>query len=180
MTRSSYKFIDKDQAYFLTSTVVEWLPIFSDPQIAEILFESLRFLQRERSLIKYAYMILENHLHMVASSEDMGKTMKEFKSYTAAEIVDYLEKHGSVDMLKMLQRAKLPYKTESKHQVWQEGSHPEQITSEEMLRQKIEYIHNNPVKRGYVDEPIHWRYSSARNYEGEKGRIDVKTDWWGE
>ena len=180
MTRSSYKFIDKDQAYFLTSTVVEWLPLFRNPQIVEIIFESLRFLQRERSLILYAYVIMENHMHMVASCEEMGKTMKEFKSYTATRIVDYMENHGSRDMLNMLQRAKLPYKTGSKHQVWQEGSHPEQISSEEMLRQKIEYIHNNPVKRGYVDEPTHWRYSSARNYEEEKGLIDVKTDWWGE
>jgi hypothetical protein len=46
-----------------------------------------------------------------------------------------------------------------------------------MLLQKIEYIHNNPVRRGYVDEPKHWRYSSARNYEGKEGLLDVKTDW---
>jgi hypothetical protein len=46
-----------------------------------------------------------------------------------------------------------------------------------MMRQKIDYIHYNPVKRGFVDEPEHWRYSSARNYAGLPGLIDVATDW---
>jgi hypothetical protein len=57
------------------------------------------------------------------------------------------------------------------------GSHPQLIQNEEMMRQKLEYIHYNPVKRGFVDEPTHWRYSSARNYAGQQGLLDVKTDW---
>jgi putative transposase len=61
--------------------------------------------------------------------------------------------------------------------VWQEGSHPQEIYDEKMLIQKIEYIHNNPVDRGYVDDPEHWRYSSAINYAVEEGLIEVKTDW---
>ncbi|MEZ4867193.1 MAG: hypothetical protein R3C14_38070 [Caldilineaceae bacterium] len=46
-----------------------------------------------------------------------------------------------------------------------------------MLRQKIEYIHNHPVQRGYVELPTHWRYSSARNYAGQEGLIPVQTTW---
>jgi hypothetical protein len=57
--------------------------------------------------------------------------------------------------------------------VWEEGNHPQIIETEAVLRQKVEYIHNNPVKRGYVDLPEHWRYSSARNYLGQEGLIDV-------
>ena len=177
MTRSSYKFIEKDQPHFLTFTIVQWLPVFANPAIVDIILRSLRFLQSERSVTIYSYVIMENHMHLIASCSDLGKTVKEFKSFTAIEIVKYLEDTGSRSLLDMLAKARLRHKTESKHQVWQEGSHPEQITSEDMMRQKIEYIHNNPVKRGYVDEPIHWRYSSAGNYEGEKGLIDVKTNW---
>ena len=180
MTRSSYKFVDKDQPHFMTFTIVEWLPLFSNPDIVEIIFDSLRFVQRERGFVIFAYVILENHMHMIASCSDLRKTIKEFKSYTATEIVTYLKENKARSVLDMLRRAKLSHKTESIHQVWQEGSHPEQIISEEMMRQKIEYIHNNPVKRGYVDESEHWRYSSARNYAGEKGLIEVKTDWWDE
>ena len=72
---------------------------------------------------------------------------------------------------------KLRHKTESRYQLWQEGSHPQQIASEEMMIQKLEYMHNNPVRRGYVDAPEHWRYSSARNYLGLRGLIDVTTNW---
>jgi len=63
------------------------------------------------------------------------------------------------------------------YQLWQEGSHPELVQGETMMRQKIEYIHNNPVQRGYVDLPIHWRYSSARNYAGMEGLLPVRTTW---
>ncbi len=46
-----------------------------------------------------------------------------------------------------------------------------------MMWQKLEYIHNNPVVRGYVNDPIHWRYSSARNYAGQVGLVPVTTQW---
>jgi hypothetical protein len=53
---------------------------------------------------------------------------------------------------------------QSKNQLWQEGFHPELIFNDRMLIQKIEYIHYNPVKRGVVDRPEYWKYSSARNF----------------
>lgn len=78
----------------------------------------------------------------------------------------------------MLQRLYLSrYDIFNEYQVWQEGSHPEEITTDEMMQQKVEYIHNNPVRRGYVEEPSHWRYSSARNYEGKDGLLSVEMEW---
>ena len=67
-------------------------------------------------------------------------------------------------MLKQCKEGKKQFKTDRTYQLWQEGYHPQLIQSEKMLRQKIEYIHYNPVRRGYVDEPENWVYSSARNY----------------
>lgn len=69
------------------------------------------------------------------------------------------------------------HKTDRAYQFWQEGMHPEWIQNEEMMRQKIEYIHRNPVKRGYVDHPEHWRYSSARNYQDMDGLLEVCKQW---
>ena len=80
-------------------------------------------------------------------------------------------------MLEELRYFKLRHKTDQEYQLWQEGSHPEQIQNDEMMWQKLEYIHNNPLRRGYVDDPTHWRYSSARNYAGEAGLIEITTDW---
>jgi REP element-mobilizing transposase RayT len=103
--------------------------------------------------------------------------VKEFKSFTARAVIEYLEGRTAVHLLAKLNNAKLHHKTRSEYQVWQEGSHPEQIHSEKMLLQKIDYIHNNPVRRGYVDEPKHWRYFSSRDYEGLKALVEVNTDW---
>ncbi len=177
MTRTRYKIYNDQQPHFLTMTVVEWIPLFANPEVAATVIESLRFLQKERRMILYAYVVMEHHIHLIASSPELGKRAKEYKSYTARVIIDYLEERKSVSLLGKLHRAKLNHKMKCKYQLWQEGSHPEEICSEKMLIQKIEYIHNNPVRRGYVDEPQHWRYSSARDYEGKEGLIRVCTDW---
>ena len=153
------------------------MPLFTNPEIAALVLDSLRFLQKDRQVVLYAYVIMEHHLHLVASSPELRSTVKEFKSFTARKIIDYVQDRGFVGLLEKLHDAKEAHKTKSVYQVWQEGSHPQEIYGEKMLIQKIEYIHNNPVRRGYVDEARHWRYSSARNDEGMEGLLEVRTDW---
>ncbi len=177
MTRTRYKIYEEAQPHFLTMTIVEWIPLFTNPDIVTELLGSIRFTQKERGLILYAWVVMEHHLHLIAQAPDLRKTIKEFKSYTARTIIDYLKQRRSKMWLNKLHKAKLKYKQTSKYQVWQEGSHPQEIMNEEMLIQKIAYIHNNPVRRGYVDEPAYWRYSSARDYEGKEGLLEVKTQW---
>ena len=125
----------------------------------------------------YGYVVLENHLHLVASGPNLSNAMRSFKMYTARQIIDLLERHGAKVLLKQLRALKLPHKTSSEYQVWEEGSKPKEIHSDEMMLQKLEYMHNNPVKRGYVDDPVHWRYSSARSYAGMPALVNVLTDW---
>ena len=84
-----------------------------------------------------------------------------------------LNQQGATQVLRQLSFHKKAHKNDREHQVWEEGSHPQQIISEDMMLQKIQYIHQNPVKRGYVDEAVHWRYSSARNYAGDDGLLDI-------
>jgi putative transposase len=177
MTRSRYRFGENEYAYFLTCTIVGWLPVFTRQDTVQFIYDSWRFLQDNGRLTIYGYVILENHLHLVASSPAISKEIGDFKSFTARKIVDYLEAHNVRTLLKWLRFLKARHKHDREYQVWQEGSHPEQIKDEEMMRQKLEYIHMNPVKRGYVDEPTHWRHSSARNYAGLAGLFPVRTDW---
>ena len=113
----------------------------------------------------------------IAKAAGLSDVMQSFKSYTAKRILELLEQKGAKTLLKQLAAHKLRHKTESTYQVWQEGNHPEQIQGNEMMWQKLEYMHNNPVNRGYVDDPVHWRYSSARNYAGQAGLVEVCTDW---
>jgi putative transposase len=88
-----------------------------------------------------------------------------------------LKEQRAERILKQLAFYKKAHKQDREYQVWEEGSHPEQIQSHAMMLQKIEYIHLNPVKRGYVDNPIHWRNSSARIYAGEAGVLKIDTEW---
>ena len=176
MGRSRYKFIQEEGTYFVTLTVQNWIPIFTRPATVQILFDSLLFLQDE-GLTVFEYVILENHIHLTVESEQVAKDIARFKSYTARSIIDYLSENKVSRILNQLETLKLQHKADRTHQFLQEGVHPEIIHNDPMMRQKIEYIHNNPVKRGYVDEATHWRYSSARNYLGKVGLFEVTRSW---
>jgi REP-associated tyrosine transposase len=177
MTGSRYSIFEDEPPYFLTCTVVAWLPVFARPNFVEIIFDSWRFLQKERRVRIFGDVLLENHLHWIASGHDLSDQVSRFKSYTARRIIDGLEQCGFTTLLEELRFFKLRHKTDQTHQLWQEGSHPQQIQNDEMMTQKVEYMHLNPVRRGYVDDPLHWRYSSARNYAEREGSIEVVTDW---
>jgi REP element-mobilizing transposase RayT len=125
----------------------------------------------------FGYVVMENHFHLIAAAPKLGEIMQRFKSYTARRIVDRLRGLGETTLLKQLEFLKLPHKVQSEVQVWQEGHHPQEIQDDAMMWQKLEYTHNNPVRRGYVDDPLHWRYTSARNYAKQPTLIDVITDW---
>ena len=177
MGRSRYRITEPDQPHFVTCTVLEWLPVFTRPETVEILLDSLRWLQHNAGLKLYAWVVLENHAHLVMQAPDLPSVLSRFKSFTARRIIDLLQERGAQSYLARLSFAKRAHKQDRAHQFWQEGSHPELIGSEAMMRQKVEYIHFNPVKRGYVDRPEHWRWSSARCYLGEEGLLDVCRDW---
>ncbi|EIC31465.1 REP-associated tyrosine transposase [Methylomicrobium album] len=176
MGRSRYRFIHPDQPHFMTLTVLHWIPVFTRPATVEILFESLRFLVNE-GLTIHAYVILENHLHLIAQSQQLDRDIYRLKSYTARELIRLLEANRINTILDQLAFYKKAHKSDRAYQFWQEGVHPEWIQSEEMMRQKIEYIHLNPVKRGYVEQAEHWRYSSARDYAGQAGLLPVTRRW---
>jgi REP element-mobilizing transposase RayT len=176
MARSRYKIIENSTPHFCTATIVEWLPLFSKPWMVKIILDSIQFLQKEKRWTIYAWVIMENHLHLIASSDNLSKELGNFKSYTARQIIDHCKRNHPL-ILKQLAHAKQTFKQDRDYQFWQEGSHPEQIQNSKMMRQKIEYIHYNPVRRGYVEEPEDWRYSSAGNYSKKPGLIEVCTDW---
>ncbi len=177
MTRTRYKICEAGHPHFLTCTVVGWVPIFTRPETVQILPDSWRFLQDHDRLVLFGYVILENHLHWIASGEDLAEAIGDFKSFTARQIIDLLEARKVRTILEQLKYWKAKHKIDRRYQLWQEGSHPQMIQNHEMMRQKLDYIHNNPVERGYVDDPVHWRHSSARNYAGQPGLLPVTTDW---
>ncbi|MBI5887980.1 MAG: transposase [Deltaproteobacteria bacterium] len=160
----------------MTCTVMEWLPIFTSPDISGILLESWRCQRRNEGLRLYGYVILENHMHFIAQAERLDKCLSSFKSFTAGRILSHLEEQQAKHLLTRLRFSKRAHKSNREYQFWQEGSHAELVFSDEMMREKLDYIHANPVKRGYVDRAEQWRYSSARSYAGEAGLVEI--DQW--
>ncbi len=171
--RNRYKIIERKAPHFITCTVVGWVPVFTRQKYLDIITSSLAYCRQQKGLHLHAYVILDNHLHLVVSSDDLSEVIRDFKRHTAKEIVTAAQLDNKSLLLGQFAFLKERYKTESTYQIWQEGVHPQAITTEDMLRQKMDYIHYNPVKRGLVDRPEHWRYSSARNYLGLVGVLDV-------
>lgn len=177
--RSRYKVLEQAAPHFITSTVVEWLPVFTSSTYCDVLIESLKFCRKQKGLKLYAFVIMDTHIHLLAYAGYLPRLMKEFKSYTASRLIQSLQNSGNQRLLKDLAYFKRRGKTECSHQFWQEGYHPQAVTTEEMMLQKMEYLHFNPVRRGLVDRPEYWRYSSAASYYGggvpvmEIDRIDA-------
>ena len=162
--RSRYKITDQNGIYFITSTIVEWIPVFTSKEYFEIIIEALKFCRNHKDLKLYAYVILDNHFHLIVFGPKLSRTIQSFKRHCSRQIIKLLEQRNKKWLLNQLAFYKKKHKTESDYQVWQEGYHPQLIRDENMLTQKIEYIHYNPVKRGYIERPEYWLYSSARNF----------------
>ncbi|MDX2212162.1 MAG: transposase [Oculatellaceae cyanobacterium bins.114] len=172
MGRSRYHFLE-NHPHFLTCTVVNWLPLFSNPKIVQILFDSLNFLCDRQRIVIHGYVVMENHLHLIASSNHLSKEIKAFKSFTARLIIDWLQANNRQYWLTQLAFYKQFHKFDQDYQVWQEGSHPQALLTAEMFQQKLEYVHHNPIRRGYVDNPGHWCYSSYRDYQEQQGLLPI-------
>src|SRR5437660_10445559 len=103
MSRSRYKIFENEFPYFLTCTIVGWLPVFARPNLGQIVFDSWRFLAENERMTIFGYVILENHLHMIASSPNLTKEAGDFKSFTSRRIIDGLiaqNAHCVLDQLK--------------------------------------------------------------------------------
>jgi putative transposase len=174
-----YKFRDKDGIYFITPTIVCWVDLFSKKEYCKIILDSLRHCQKEKGLIIHAWCIMTSHLHLIVSSkkDNLENILRDFKSYTSKSIVKQIKdgndsrKEWILDILKSKAE---PLNRITNFKVWQDGNHPIQLETNNMIDQRLNYLHQNPVEQGIVDAPELYVYSSARDYAGEKGLLDIE------
>ena len=121
MGRSRYKIYEPTHPHFLTCTILNWLPIFTRQESVQIIIDSLKHLQKKENLKLYAYVILENHLHLIAQSDDIGKRMRHFKSFTAKALLKLLQKENAQTLLEQFRFYKKAHKEDREYQIWQEG-----------------------------------------------------------
>jgi len=169
------------QLYFTTSTVIDWVDIFTRARYRHVILESLKYCQQQKGLRIYAWVLMSNHLHMVVSTEreqTVGDILRDFKKFTNKKILKELEEdeHESrrTWMLDRFRFAGANDKRITNYRFWQEGNHIEEIYTSDFLWQKINYIHQNPVRAEIVERAEEYLYSSARDYAGEAGLLEVE------
>jgi putative transposase len=171
---------DEDGIYFLTSTIVDWVDIFTRPVYRQMVVKSLLYCQEKKGLVIYAWVLMSNHLHLICSAKEgykLSDTIRDFKKFTSMEMIRSIMQERESRRKWILDRFEYAskYKEKIKHyQVWREGNDPQLLYSDHFLRQKMDYIHNNPVKAELVLQPEHYVYSSACNYSGEKGLLNIE------
>ncbi|MEK7276924.1 MAG: transposase [Chloroflexota bacterium] len=169
MPRSYRIFADAHYAYFVTCTVVDWLAVFADDVYCQIILNSLAYLREHKRTQLNAFVVMSTHLHGVLWPEegvDLSDVLRDFKRFTSRAISREAARRDDRHFLAGFAAARQRGRAQevSQFQVWQEGSHPEAIYTVDFARQKIDYIHANPVRAGLVSGAEEWLYSSARAY----------------
>jgi putative transposase len=146
-----------------------WVHLFNKESYRNIILDSLNYLRTEKKTQLNAFVIMSSHVHAILWPEigiNLSDVVRDFKRFTSRKISSEAEKQNANELLKIFEMARSENrgKEESKYQVWQEGSHPEAIFTENFARQKMDYIHMNPVRAGLVETADQWQYSSARAY----------------
>jgi putative transposase len=174
-----YKFRNSEQLYFVSFSTVYWIDVFTRREYKDILLDSWQYCQKTKDLNIYAWVIMSNHVHMIVNSDSnkLEDIFRDMKSYTARVVRESIEENPQESrkewMLWMLKRAGSKNSNNIDFQLWQQHNHPIELTSNKLIDQKVEYIHKNPVVAGFVENPEEYLYSSARDYAGEKGLLEV-------
>lgn len=176
-----YKIRDQDKLHFVTFTTIHWLDVFIRREYCDILLDSLKFCQKNKGLEVYAYCIMSSHVHLIIGkngSQKLEDIIRDIKKYTSVKIIEAIIKHQAESrkswLLQMFEAAGLSNSHNTNYQFWQQHNHPIELSTNEMIEERLNYVHDNPVKAGIVLSPEHYLYSSAVNYAGLPERlIDV-------
>ena len=140
--------------YYLTLTIQRWYYLFDRHNRWQILADSLHYCQEKKGLELNGYVFMLNHIHLIATSPDMAGFLRDFKRFTSVKLKNNLETTEP----RVLQ---LFVDDKGKYQFWQNTNAPKKIENPNFYRQKLNYIHQNPLRKGYVLAPQHWVWSSA-------------------
>ncbi|WP_424964142.1 REP-associated tyrosine transposase [Ekhidna sp.] len=176
-----YKIRDQDKIYFVTFSVVKWIDVFTRPVYKEIIIENLKYCQEHKGLEIYAWCLMSNHIHLIVGrngQEKIQNIVRDFKKYTSVKLIKAIKENPQESrrewLLWMFRKLAEKSNKHQKYCFWQNEYHPIELSDAKMMQQKLDYIHNNPLEEQIVNNPEDYRYSSAIDYSGGKGLIDIK------
>jgi REP element-mobilizing transposase RayT len=177
----SYKFHDPEGTYFITFATVEWVDVFTRRAYKDILIDSLQHCQEKKGLLLYAWVIMSNHVHLIAAAAE-GHTipdiLRDLKKYTASRILKDIQENSQESrrhwMLPIFAKAGADNPNNTHYQFWRQDNRPIQLVSAAVIEQKLQYLHNNPVVEGYVETPEEYMYSSAPAIAGKPALLKLE------
>jgi REP element-mobilizing transposase RayT len=178
MSGDKYLIRNQNAVYFITCTVIYWIDLFSRVGYKDIIVNSLNYCIKNKGLTVYAWVIMTNHIHLVASCSPpfgMSGFLRDFKKYTSKRFIDEMGKIHESRAEWLLDRFAYEASRTGRaeyYKIWRDDNHAIDLTNIDVF-QKVAYIHNNPVMAGLVFEPDQYPYSSALDYNGKKGLVTV-------
>jgi putative transposase len=174
-----YKFWDNEKLYFISFSVVYWIDVFIRNEYKYELVNSWKYCIANKGLEVYGWCIMTSHVHMIIGSKGnkLEDIVRDMKSYTSTRLRKLIQEHPQESrkewMLWMMERAGTKNSNNENFQFWQQHNQPIELNSNFLLDQKLGYLHNNPVEAGFVEEAEDWLFSSARDYAGRKGLLEI-------
>ena len=176
----AYSIRHQQGMYFITMTVVEWLDVFTRPRYKDLIIQSLRYCQQHKGLELYAYCLMSNHLHLIARAAEgfeLSAIMRDFKKFTSKKMVEDVGRNPQESRRRLLEwvfEKQGQFNPNNTYvQFWQQPSHSIELTSVAVTQQKLDYIHQNPVRAGICYRPEDYLYSSASFYAGLEAVLPV-------
>jgi putative transposase len=178
--RKGYIIHDQQAIYYMTFTVVGWIDVFSRLSYRDIFIESLKYCQQHKGLRLHAYVIMTNHVHLIVSVDEghsISTFVRDCKKFTATQILKEVQENVTESrrewMLHQFKYYASRHSRNEQYQLWEHDNHYIELSSPDFMQQKIDYIHQNPVKAGWVYRPEDYVYSSAANYAEVDQIIEV-------
>ena len=173
-----YKIRDQTGLYFMTFTVVGWIDLFSRQLYRDIFLKNMNYCRAEKQLRVGAYVIMTNHVHVIwqSKSGQLSETLRDFKSFCSKQFIEAIDSENESRrewLLYMFKFYSGRTNQNKEYKIWTGNNHPEEITSREFLLIKLNYIHQNPVRAGWVKNAEEYLYSSASNYGNGKGLFEI-------
>lgn len=176
----NYKFLDQEKSYFISFATVYWIDVFIRPSYKDIIVDSIKYGIGEKGLIVHAWVIMTSHIHMIirTEKEQMQDIIRDLKKFTSKTIIKAIQDNPAESrkewMLRMFEKAGGKNSNNKKYQFWQQHNNPIELYNNEIMDQKLDYLHDNPVKAGFVNEAHQYTYSSAIDYCGGKGMVLIE------
>ena len=179
MSGDRYEIADQEKTYFLTLRVIDWVDVFTRKDYKVIIVDSLNYCVENKGLEIFAWVIMSNHLHLMVRAKEgfiLSHILRDFKKFTSKEITAKILEIGESRREWLLNKFAFEAKRTGRaknYKFWRDDNHAICLEKSEWVLQRLNYIHQNPVRQMIVNNPEDYIFSSAIDYADGKGLVII-------